>query len=243
MNKQKKSKILIFGITGLLGNMLYKYFREKNNFEIFGASRKNKQYSKNTQNIKIIKNLKNENELNKIVETIKPRYIINSIGLVKSSINENNILETFYINSYFPKIIEKIATINNCKLIHISTDCVFDGKKGNYVEEDATNANDLYGISKILGECESKHSLTIRTSIIGHSNRDKKGLLEWFLSRKKKIKGYSKAYFSGFTTLELAKILHDNIIKKNNFQSGIFHLSSKKLFHDVQYQKTFWELL
>ena len=229
MNNKKIKKVLILGISGLLGNSIFTYFINKKSFKIVGVNRKNKKFNKNSKLIQIIEKIDDQKSLRNIIKKNNPDYLINCIGIVKNSTNPKSILETFYVNSILPKYIEKLSEIYNFKLIHISTDCVFKGDKGNYDESYFPDAEDIYGISKSLGECDNKSSLTIRTSIIGHSDRDKRGLLEWFLSQKKPIRGYNKAFFSGFTTLELAKIIHNNIIKENNFQSGIFHLSSKKI--------------
>tara|TARA_B100001057_G_C22765378_1_gene917430 strand:- start:151 stop:1020 length:870 start_codon:yes stop_codon:yes gene_type:complete len=229
MNYNKRKKVLILGVSGLLGSTVFKFFYKENKFKIIGVSRKSKKFKRNSNLIQIVNKIDDFNVLRNIIKKNKPDYVINCIGVVKSSINKKSILETIYINSLLPKNIAAMTNIFNFKFIHISTDCVFRGDKGNYKEKFHPDANDIYGISKILGECENRSCLTIRTSIIGHSQRDNKGLLEWFLSQKKTIKGYKNAFFSGFTTLELANILHNNIIEKKNFQSGIFHLSSKRI--------------
>ena len=229
MNYKKRKKILILGVSGLLGSTVFKFFYRKKQFNILGVARKNKKLKRNSDLIEIVDNIDDIKVLKKLIKKNRPDYIINCIGIVKNSSNNKSILETIYINSLLPKNIATMAKEFNFKFIHISTDCVFRGDQGNYDEKFYPDANDIYGISKILGECENSHSLTIRTSIIGHSQRDNRGLLEWFLSQKKTIKGYKNAFFSGFTTLELANILHNNIIKNKNFQSGIFHLSSKKI--------------
>lgn len=225
----KKNKILILGVSGLLGSTLFKYFSSKKYFKVMGVNRINTKLNKSDKYLKLVKNINNDKEIEKVLKKVKPDYVINCIGIVKNNKNLNQMLKIFEINAFFPKKIEILSKIYKFKFIHISTDCVFKGDKGNYNENYIPDANDLYGISKILGECESENCLTLRTSIIGHSRRDKRGLLEWFLSQKKSIKGYNNAFFSGFTTLELSKIIHDNIIKKKKFQRGVFHLSSKRI--------------
>lgn len=230
--KNKKNSVLIFGITGLLGSTLYNYFKLNKNMLVYGVCRKtpnNKIYSKYKS--EIIQNLdvNNNQELNEIFLKLRPKFVINCIGLIKSKINSRNISQSFIVNSLFPKKLSFYSEKFNYKLIHISTDCVFSGKRGGYFEKDIPDAEDIYGISKLLGETLTKNSMIIRTSIIGHHYKDKSGLLEWFLSQKKEIRGYSKAYFSGFTTLELSKILFKNIILKNRFYSGVYHLSSRPI--------------
>ncbi len=225
---KKRKKILILGVSGLLGSAVFQYFNEENYFEVIGVTRKNKRFNKISNLIQINSKTNSFDDYKNIIKETKPDFVINCIGIVKKSINQKSFLETIRMNSLFPKSIAQMTKVYSFKFIHISTDCVFKGDIGRYDESFFPDAEDIYGISKILGECD-KGALTLRTSIIGHSERDRSGLLEWFLNQKKSIKGYNKAFFSGFTTLELAKILHNNIIMKNNFQRGIFHLSSIRI--------------
>jgi dTDP-4-dehydrorhamnose reductase len=110
-------------------------------------------------------------------------------------------------------------------MIHFSTDCVFSGKKGNYRESDASDAEDLYGRSKYLGEVSEPNCLTLRTSIIGRELSRTQGLLEWFLSQRGTIKGFRKAVFSGFTTLEMSRIVEKLLVEYPE-AAGIYHVSS-----------------
>ena len=166
--------------------------------------------------------------LKRNIKKFKPNIIINCIGIIKQKIrsieNERN---TFFINSVFPHELHKISKDTKARLIHFSTDCVFDGKMGNYSEKQEPNALDLYGLSKKIGEIDSKNVLTLRTSIIGRELTNKKGLFEWFMSQEKKCQGFANWYFSGFPTYEIFNILLKIINKKN--LSGIYHLSSHKI--------------
>jgi dTDP-4-dehydrorhamnose reductase len=111
------------------------------------------------------------------------------------------------------------------RLIHISSDCVFDGLKGNYLETDPSNASDLYGRTKFLGEVDHPHCVTLRTSIIGHELGTHYGLVEWFLQQTGTVKGYTGAIFSGFPTVELADIIAQHVIPKPELR-GLYHVSS-----------------
>jgi len=113
-------------------------------------------------------------------------------------------------------------------MIHISTDGVFDGKRGGHTERDEVNISDVYGMSKFLGEVNYPHCLTLRTSIIGHELKGKRGLVEWFLSQKKDVRGYTKAIYSGLPTIELAEIISDYILPNDNL-AGIYHVSSEPI--------------
>lgn len=225
-------RVLIIGAGGMLGHKLYQSF--SNRFETFATLRKDFNeyqsigiFSRNS----IFDNLEAENLeiINKIVQEIKPDAIVNAVGIIKQLPNSNNIIETLKINSIFPHQLSEIASANGSRLICISTDCVFSGKKGNYTEDDLPDASDLYGKSKNLGEVVNNDFLTIRTSIIGREIGSKHSLLDWFLSNEgKKVKGFKKAVFSGFPTFVLADILAD-IIEKFEDLNGLYHISSEPI--------------
>jgi dTDP-4-dehydrorhamnose reductase len=222
-------KIYIVGITGMWGGKLFFEFLKNKKFKVRGSGRSiTQQLNKYKKFIDLDCDVKNLKLLNKKLAIYKPNIIINCVGVVKQKIDKNfDKQNTFYINSIFPHELYKISSKIKSRLIHFSTDCVFDGKKGNYKETFLPNSTDLYGLSKTLGEVSNKNSLTLRTSIIGHEFNNKFGLLEWFLSQKKKCDGYSECYFSGFPTIEIYSILLKII--KNKKLSGIYHLSSKKI--------------
>jgi len=220
--------ILILGATGLIGSSLYAHLGLKHN--VFGTYVDKKKIKK----IKKIKYLKDNmfyfDALNKIklaglIDKAKPKIVINCIGVTKhiKGLSKKKILA---INSIFPHYAKKITNYKSAKFIQISTDCVFNGKKGNYKEYSKPNAVDLYGISKARGEINDKTNLTIRTSTFGHELFTNYGLLNWFLGQNLICNGYSKAIFNGFPTFYFAKIL-EKIILKNI--TGILHISGNKI--------------
>jgi dTDP-4-dehydrorhamnose reductase len=151
--------------------------------------------------------------LEKCVSEIQPDYVINCVGIVKQSSLAKNHIESITINSLLPHKLEHFGNMYGFKLIHISTDCVFSGKKGFYTEEDFTDTDDLYGRSKLLGEVDHGCGITLRTSIIGHEIVSPTfGLLEWFLSASGSVDGYHSAIFSGLTTNELSKVILEKVI-------------------------------
>jgi len=222
-------KIYIVGITGMLGSRLFKNFLKLKKYNVRGSLRNYpnsfKKYSK------FIDSNCDVNDLNLIKRKLKnfnPDIVINCVGVIKQKINKDKFEnKIFYLNSVFPHELYKITNLINSKLIHFSTDCVFDGKKGKYSESDKTNSLDIYGLSKTLGEINYPQALTLRTSIIGHEITNKLGLLEWFLSQKKKCYGFSRCFFSGYTTNEIFNILIRILNKKN--LNGIYHLSSSRI--------------
>ena len=165
-----------------------------------------------------------EKKLNKF----KPNLVINCIGIIKQK-NYYQESDMFYANAVFPHELSKICTSLSSRLIHFSTDCVFDGKLGNYSENFYPNAVDIYGLSKKIGELNNSNSVTIRTSIIGHEIGTAHGLLEWFLKQKKKCFGFCKFYFSGFPTQEIFDILQQNVIPNLSKLRGLYHLSSDRI--------------
>ncbi|HLP36102.1 SDR family oxidoreductase [Lacibacter sp.] len=210
-------KLLILGATGMLGSQLLRSCLNRG-IDVSVLVRNKKLLHENFPELKeesiyLLDDIKDFEKLEKQIAAIGPQVVVNCIGIVKQSQLANNAFESISINTYLPHLLSQYAGKYQFQLIHISTDCVFDGAKGNYSETDNSNATDLYGKSKYLGEVYTDHAVTLRTSIIGHElTATTFGLLEWFLSQQHKTNGYSKAIFSGFTTNELSKIILDVVI-------------------------------
>ncbi len=225
-------KILIFGGSGMLGHKLVQILSGK--FDVWTTLHSNlDKYEKfsifNPE--KTYENIDAENvaDYSGIVGELKPDVIINAVGVIKQLPASKNIVKTLTINSIFPHKLAEIAKHNNSRLITFSTDCVFDGKKGNYKETDLSNATDVYGKSKNLGEVADENSLSVRMSIIGRELLSKKSLIEWFLNnRGGKVKGYKNAVYSGFPTIVLARIIEDIILNHKSL-SGLYHISSEPI--------------
>ena len=225
-------KILILGVTGMLGSCIYRYFLEEKDFSIIGILRNHKQKNllneNNSSNLEIFNEYNAFQKLEKFITDRKPDYVINCLGVIKQKINISKPEDTIFINSYLPHLLNKISIKNNFKLIHFSTDCVFDGNLGSYKEKDIALPKDFYGISKVLGELNTNNALTLRTSIIGHELKSSLSLVDWFLSSKERVNGFTKAIYSGFPALEIARIIHKFIIPDRSI-SGIYHISSKPI--------------
>ena len=223
-----RKKILILGASGMLGHIVFLKLFNNKKFSTFGTVRKKNIFKLKKINKNIIYlNLKDLKKLEITISKLEPDFIINCAGVIKQKINSSKNKDIYLINSILPNFINSISNKYNFKFIQISTDCVFNGKKGKYTEKDKRNASDIYGLSKKIGEVDSENCITLRTSIIGHELNSSKSLLEWFLSQPSEICGYKKAFFSGLTTTELSRILEKTISKKNI--SGIFNLSSKRI--------------
>ncbi|WET70809.1 SDR family oxidoreductase [Sphingobacterium sp.] len=201
-------KILIIGIKGMAGHLLFNYYKESCQFEAFGIAR-NIQQNDNIFDIDVTDVEKVEN----ILKEFQFDYVVNCIGILNKDA-EDNPEKAIWFNSYFPHFLEKILKETSTALIHISTDCVFSGKKGGYTENDIKDGIGYYAQSKALGEIDNNKDLTIRTSIIGPEiNTNGIGLFHWFMMRSENecLKGYTHAFWSGITTFELAKVVEKAI--------------------------------
>lgn len=197
-------KVLVIGIKGMAGHMIYNYLTETKLFDVYGIAR-NVPATKNIFNLDVSNTVQVEN----VIQEGSFDYVVNCIGILNKDA-EDNPSKAIWFNSYFPHYLEEITKNTNTKVIHISTDCVFSGSRGGYTEEDFKDGKGFYAQSKALGEIVNNKDVTIRTSIIGPElNENGIGLFHWFMSQPvtSKLKGYSKAYWSGLTTLELAKVI------------------------------------
>lgn len=225
-------RILVLGATGMLGNAMVKILSENGNFTIFGTVRtdSSKRFFKENIAKRIISGIDVEqpDSLMQAFTFARPDVVINCIGLIKQLSGATDPVKAISMNSLFPHRLARLADLTKARLIHISTDCVFDGSRGGYTENDDFEAKDLYGMSKYLGEVSYPHTITLRTSIIGHELKSKKSLVDWFLSQKATCKGYKKAIFSGLPTVVLAKIIGDVVIPQKEL-SGIYHVAAEPI--------------
>lgn len=232
MNKQKK--ILILGGTGMLGHLLLRYLSTYPEYDVYASARSlsglQKKFPKDLLT-RFRRDSVDAHYLDSVIRalaSIQPDIVINCIGIIKQISGARDPLTAITVNSQLPHRISLICRTAGARLIHISTDCVFDGENGMYTEKDQSDAKDLYGRTKFLGEVSYPHCITLRTSIIGHELRGRYGLVEWFLAQNQKIHGFRRAIYSGFPTIELAKIIHDHVFS-NPELSGIYHVSSEPI--------------
>ena len=167
-------------------------------------------------------------KLLEVAAACRPNAVINAVGIVKQRAEASEAIQSLEINALLPHRLAMICEVAGARLVHISTDCVFSGRRGRYVEADVSDAEDLYGRTKYLGETSGGHCLTLRTSMIGPELTRKSGLLEWFLAQRGAVKGYTKAIFSGFTTLELTRII-EKVLTAPAPLSGVYHVASEPI--------------
>ena len=197
-----KKKLLILGATGMAGHIVYTYLNETDKYDIATVCHSGK-IEPNSYELDVY----NIEKLKEIIAKEKPAAVINCIGvLIKGS--RNNPTNAIYVNAYFPHKLSEI--LQDSKVIHISTDCVFSGLKGAYKDNDVKDALDTYGMTKNLGELINNKDVTLRTSIIGPElKKNGEGLMHWVFSQRKvrELDGYQKSIWGGVTTLELAKVI------------------------------------
>ena len=208
--------ILILGSTGLLGNSVTKYFLSNSNYNVFTTYRKTSMaFPGNAIKYDVLSDSINELPVNF-------DFVINCIGIIKPFI-EQDIEASIYINSLFPWKLSDWCQKNNIKLIHITTDCVYSGLKGKYIESDLHDALDIYGKTKSLGECKN-NAMILRTSIIGEEIHKDASLIAWTKKQQgKSVSGFVTHLWNGITTKEYARIC-DVIIKDNIYKYGLFHI-------------------
>lgn len=200
-------RVLVIGIKGMAGHIIFKLLPKLGDYDVYGIAR-NIKTSDKTYNLDVFDSAK----LNHILD-LNFDIIINCVGVLNNEA-ESNPDKAIWFNGYFPHLLESFTKNTNTKVITISTDCVFSGKKGGYTETDLKDGEGFYAMSKSIGEIINKKDLTIRTSIVGPEiNREGIGLFNWFMNQNEKIFGYSKAFWSGITTIELVRVIHYTILQ------------------------------
>jgi dTDP-4-dehydrorhamnose reductase len=223
-------KVLILGGTGMLGHTLFVQLSTAAQLDVYATVRNSNLVSRRFPAAlveKIIDNV-DANDFATIIRAVdatRPSIVINCIGLIKQLPAASDPLAAISINALLPHRIAAVCRAAGARVIHISTDCVFDGKKGNYNENEPASATDLYGRSKLLGEVYDPHCVTLRTSIIGHELRGKHGLIEWFLAQEGTVHGFTNAIYTGLPTIEMARIIGEFVIPSPNLK-GLYHVSS-----------------
>lgn len=213
-------KILILGASGMAGHVAYTYLKENSSHHIIGTTN-NTSFGDDTIQLDIF----DAEKLESTLKQYQPDVVINCVGMLIRGAKQYPD-KTIYCNAYLPHLLKRLINENGGELIHISTDCVFSGKGGGYTENSFKDATDVYGMSKSLGEINDDLNLTIRTSIIGPElKQEGEGLFHWFMNQTEPVTGFRSNYWSGVTTLELAKFLKWTL---DNKFSGLYHLTNSQ---------------
>ena len=221
-------RILVLGGDGMLGHQLLCQMRKNHEVKVtlrqdFEFYRRYEIYSAGNSYPGV--DICSCDKHREVISAFRPDAVVNAIGIIKQRYSSKQSIPSIEVNSLFPHRLSLACKEFKAKLIHLSTDCIFSGKKGNYSEGDRADAEDLYGRTKLLGEVFESHCLTLRTSMIGPELHRKNSLLEWFLAQKGTVKGFRRAIFSGFTTFELSRIV-ERLIVEYPTSHGLYHVSA-----------------
>lgn len=216
----------------MLGNAVLRLFAQSPEYQIFGSVRSASALrflpSHLHPNIIADVDAENTDDLTRLFIMAQPDMVINCVGLVKQLAEAHDPLSAILINALFPHRLAKLCEAAGARFVHMSTDCIFSGTKGLYTEADASDAKDLYGRSKFLGEVDYPHAITLRTSIIGHELNGAHSLIGWFLSQEGSVKGFKRAIFSGLPTVEIARLIRDHVIPHPELH-GVYHVSAEPI--------------
>jgi len=227
-----KDNVLVLGAAGLIGHQVYNYLKYSDCYRLYNISHLYKIYDDT-----ILLNVRDESALVDAISSIRPKIIINCIGVLIAGSNEDP-ENAIFLNSYMPHMLARIAEKINAKLIHISTDCVFSGdKREPYIESDEKDGKGIYAKTKGLGEIVNDRHLTLRTSVVGPElKKNGTELFHWFMSQKGEISGYTNAIWSGVTTLELAKAVKWSI---DHRVTGLYHVTNNAVISKFELLRLF----
>ncbi|OZA76458.1 SDR family oxidoreductase [Polynucleobacter sp. 39-46-10] len=232
MTNEKTPKVLVLGVSGMLGNAVLRVFAQSDAYAVMGSAR-----SANVlrllppemrEHVVCGVDVENSDSLTRLFAQVRPDVVINCVGLVKQLAEADDPLAAIPINAMLPHRLAQLCAVANARLIHMSTDCVFSGSKGMYREQDFSDAQDLYGRSKYMGEVDYPHAVTLRTSIIGHELTGAHSLVGWFLAQQGTVSGFTRAIFSGLPTVELARVMRDFVVPNTDLR-GLYHVSAEPI--------------
>ncbi len=223
-------RVLVLGASGMLGNAVIDVFSQDSSYEVWGTLRSASalRYFAVEQRARLLVGVDvlDQDALVRALDMVRPNVVINCVGLIKQLADAQDPLSTLPVNAMFPHRLARLCGLADIRVIHVSTDCVFSGRTGAYTESDPSDAEDLYGKSKFIGELHDlKHAITIRTSIIGHELNSNFALVDWFLSQTGAVRGFAKAIFSGLPTVELASVIKDCVLTHPELH-GLYHVAA-----------------
>lgn len=226
-------RILILGVTGMLGHKMHDVLSQRH--DVTGTTRSSpatlqvdaRPFFRRGRVLEGV-DVTDLAGLRTLVGDLRPETVVNCVGVIKQRDAAHDAATSIAINALLPHQLEDICASQGSRLIHFSTDCVFSGSKGDYSEEDPSDADDLYGRTKYLGEVAGDHALTIRSSIIGRELDHFQSLLEWFLHQRGEVPGFTRAIYTGVTTLQMAVLL-DRVLVEQPQLSGVYQVASDKI--------------
>jgi dTDP-4-dehydrorhamnose reductase len=224
-------RLLILGGDGMLGHQLLKQWRRVHDVRVtlrrdlsdyapFGLFDRTNAFDG--------VDVRSAESLVGVFAEFQPEVVVNAVGIVKQRSDAKQAIPSLEINALLPHRLAQLCRVRGARLIHISTDCVFSGRAGGYNEESLSDAEDLYGRTKFLGELQDLGCVTLRTSIIGPELSRKTGLFEWFLAQRGSIRGFTQAIYTGLTTRELARVMQ-TVLERHPEAEGLYHVSTEPI--------------
>ncbi len=226
-------RVLVLGVTGMLGGAVFRAFNGDPTHSVWGTLRSSAglKYFSDVELSSLLPGVDvlDQDALVAVLSSVRPDVVINCVGLIKQLADAKDPLSALPINALLPHRLVRLCDLLGARLIHVSTDCVFSGRKGGYLESDLSDAEDLYGKSKYIGELhDSPNAITLRTSIIGHELSSSYALVDWFLAQEGAVRGFSKAIFSGLPTVELARVMKDFVLPHPEL-NGLYHVAAEPI--------------
>ncbi|SCL32739.1 dTDP-4-dehydrorhamnose reductase [Micromonospora nigra] len=221
-------RILVLGATGMLGHTLMRELHDVAALDVHGAVRGTGAAGLPPELVERITtgvDVRDPGRVGRLVDDVRPEVVVNCVGVIKQRPEVQDAVHTITVNALFPHQLAQECARRDVRLVHVSTDCVFSGDRGGYVETDIPDPPDLYGRSKLLGEVHRPPALTLRTSIIGHELTGHRSLVDWFLSQDTIVSGYTKAIYSGVTTVEFARLLRSVVLSREDL-TGLYHVAA-----------------
>lgn len=225
-------RVLVLGASGMIGSAMFRMLSERQGWSVFGTVRsvETKQHfsSETVSNLIDSIDVDKPDNMLRVFAKVQPNVVVNCIGLTKHHKESDDPLLAIPVNALLPHRLADLCSVGGARLVHVSTDCVFSGRKGAYSEHDLADADDVYGKTKLLGEVNCPHAVTLRTSTIGHELQSQLGLLEWFLAQQGSCTGFRNAIFSGLPNNYFAQLVRDVVIPRTEL-SGLYHVGASPI--------------
>ncbi|MET8258883.1 SDR family oxidoreductase [Micromonospora sp. NPDC005553] len=226
-------RVLVVGVTGMLGHAVIRELGDDPDLDVHGVARSIEDRAgwfprRLLDRITTAVDATRFGQVRQLIDDLRPDVVVNCVGVIKQRPDVQDAVQTVTLNALFPHLLADACGQLGSRLIHVSTDCVFSGRRGGYVEDDLPDPPDLYGRSKLLGEARGVSALTLRTSIIGHELVTNRSLVDWFLSQRGQVRGFTRAIYSGVTTVEFARLLRTVILPQAGL-TGLYHVAAEPI--------------
>ncbi|MEM9185040.1 MAG: SDR family oxidoreductase [Planctomycetota bacterium] len=224
-------RLLIIGGNGMLGHQLLRSWSGRHDVRVTlrGPLERYAEHGLfNEHNAVGGVDVLDDQRIDRLILEERPDAVINAAGVIKQRDGVKDAVGCLSVNGCFPRRLNDLCRRHGARLVHVSTDCVFDGMRGGYTESDPANATDVYGLSKYLGEVTESPGVTLRTSIIGLELDQKRSLIEWFLAQREAVCGFTRAIYTGVTTIELARVI-ERVLAEQPELSGLWQVASSPI--------------